>query len=99
MAAGDGSEAFRKVWSKLGLPAIHSFEPDLILISAGFDAHLRDPLAQLELEDTDYRWITEEVCDLATDSCQGRVASILEGGYDLQALAAAGQAHVEGLAC
>ena len=99
LAAGDGSEAFRKVWSKLGLPAIHSFEPDLILISAGFDAHLRDPLAQLELEDADYRWITEEVCDLATDSCQGRVASILEGGYDLQALATAGRAHAEGLAC
>ena len=98
LAAGDGSEAFRNAWSKLGLPAIHSFEPDLILISAGFDAHERDPLAQLEVQDEDFRWITEELCDLATDSCRGRVASILEGGYDMQALASAARAHVEGLA-
>lgn len=98
LAAGDGSKAFRQAWSKLGLPAIHSFEPDLILISAGFDAHERDPLAQLEVQDEDYRWITEEICDLATDSCQGRVASILEGGYDMHALASATRAHVEGLA-
>ena len=98
LAAGDGSKAFRNAWNKLGLPAIHSFEPDLVLISAGFDAHERDPLAQLEVQDEDYRWITEEICDLATDSCQGRVASILEGGYDMQALASAARAHVEGLA-
>jgi len=98
LAAGDGSKPFRAAWSKLGLPAIHSFEPDLILISAGFDAHQRDPLAQLEVQDEDYRWLTEEICDLATDSSEGRVASILEGGYDLQALASAGRAHVEGLA-
>ena len=97
LAAGDGSEPFQNAWSKLGLPAIHNFEPDLILISAGFDAHQRDPLAQLEVQDEDYRWITEELCDLATDSCQGRVASILEGGYDLQALASASRAHVKGL--
>ena len=97
LAAGDGSKAFRQAWSKLGLPAIHCFEPDLILISAGFDAHERDPLAQLEVQDEDYRWITEEICDLATDSCQGRVASVLEGGYDMQALASAARAHVEGL--
>ncbi len=97
LAAGDGSDAFRSAWSRLGLPAIHSFVPDLILVSAGFDAHERDPLAQLELQDKDYRWITEEICDLSVDSSQGRVVSILEGGYDLQALASAGRAHVEGL--
>jgi len=99
MKAGDGSKAFRKLWSEQGLPAVHSFEPDLILVSAGFDAHQRDPLAQLELQDMDYRWITEEICDLATDSCLGRVVSILEGGYNLQALATSSRAHVEGLAC
>ena len=99
LAPGDGSAAFRRAWSNLGLPAIHSFEPDLILVSAGFDAHQRDPLAQLELQDADFRWITEEICDLATHSCKGRVASILEGGYDMQALASAGRAHVEALAC
>ena len=97
LSAGDDGEPFRIAWSKLGLPAIHSFEPDLILISAGFDAHERDPLAQLELQDVDYRWLTEEISDLATDSCQGRIASILEGGYDLQALASASRAHIEGL--
>ncbi len=97
LAAGEGGDAFRKAWSRLGLPAIHSFEPDLILISAGFDAHERDPLAQLELQDKDYRWITEEICDLATDSAGGRVVSLLEGGYDLQALASASRAHVQGL--
>jgi acetoin utilization deacetylase AcuC-like enzyme len=97
LAAGDGSAAFRSAWSRLGLPAIHSFEPDLILISAGFDAHERDPLAQLEVQDADYHWITGEICDLATDSSQGRVVSLLEGGYDLQALASASRAHVQGL--
>ncbi len=97
LAAGDGSAAFRSAWSRLGLPAIHSFEPDLILISAGFDAHERDPLAQLEVQDADYHWITGEICDLATDSSQGRVVSLLQGGYDLQALASASRAHVQGL--
>jgi len=99
LAPGDGSKAFRGAWGQLGLPAIHSFEPDLILISAGFDAHQRDPLAQIELQDDDYRWITEQLCDLATESCEGRVASILEGGYDLQALASSSRAHVQALAC
>ena len=97
LAPGDGSRQFRKVWSTLGLPAVHSFEPDLILISAGFDAHHRDPLGQIDLQDADYHWITGQICDLATDSCQGRVASILEGGYDLQALATASRAHVKAL--
>jgi len=98
LTPGDGSEAFRKVWSTLGLPAIHTFAPDLILVSAGFDAHYRDPLAQLEVQDVDYRWITGEICDLAIDSCQGRVASVLEGGYDMEALASASRSHVQGLA-
>jgi acetoin utilization deacetylase AcuC-like enzyme len=97
LAPGDGSRQFRKAWSTLGLPAVHSFAPDLILISAGFDAHHRDPLGSLELQDADYHWITAQICDLATDSCEGRVASILEGGYDLQALATAGRAHVQAL--
>ncbi|MGB5486756.1 MAG: histone deacetylase family protein [Lysobacterales bacterium] len=98
LAPGDGSRKFRNTWRKHGLPTVHDFEPDLILISAGFDAHQRDPLGQIELQDADYHWITTQICDLATDSCQGRVASILEGGYDLQALASAGRAHVQALA-
>ncbi len=95
---GAGSQEFRKAWSTLGLPAVHSFEPDIILISAGFDAHFRDPLGQMELEDVDYRWITEQAMGLAQDSSKGRLVSILEGGYDMQALASASRAHVEALA-
>ena len=97
LAPGDGSQSFRRTWSSVGLPAIHAFSPDLILISAGFDAHARDPLAQIELQDADYHWITAQICDLAQDSCQGRVASILEGGYDLEALASSSRAHVQAL--
>jgi len=99
LAPGDGGKSFRHAWSSKGLPAIHGFEPDLILISAGFDAHQRDPLAQMELQDADYHWITDQICDLADDSCHGRVASILEGGYDLEALAGSSRAHVQALAC
>lgn len=94
---GAGSEEFRQAWGQLGLPAVHSFQPDLILVSAGFDAHERDPLGQLELAEGDYHWITGEILDLAADSATGRVISILEGGYDLQALTSASRAHVEAL--
>jgi acetoin utilization deacetylase AcuC-like enzyme len=94
---GDGSKPFRNAWRKKGLPAIQKFAPDLIMISAGFDAHERDPLAQLNLQDADYHWITGQLCELANESCQGRVVSLLEGGYDLQALASAGRAHVKAL--
>ena len=96
---GDGGKAFRRAWHMQGLPAVHGFDPDLILVSAGFDAHERDPLAQLELQDGDYGWITREICDLATDCCEGRVASILEGGYNMRALAGASRKHVQALAC
>ncbi len=97
LAPGSGSEEFRKAWSTLGLPAVHSFEPDLILVSAGFDAHERDPLANLEVQDGDFHWITGEIRDLANDNANGRLVSILEGGYDLQALASASRAHVQAL--
>jgi acetoin utilization deacetylase AcuC-like enzyme len=97
LAPGDGGHAFRAAWKTHGLPAVHDFSPDLVLISAGFDAHQRDPLAQLELEDGDYRWITEAICDVANFHCNGRVASILEGGYDLEALASASREHVRAL--
>jgi acetoin utilization deacetylase AcuC-like enzyme len=99
LAPGDGSRAFRHAWARAGLPAVAQFKPDLILISAGFDAHERDPLANLELQDEDYHWITGEIGDIATENCHGRVASILEGGYDLKALASASRAHVSALDC
>lgn len=97
LAPGQGSREFRQAWSTVGLPAVHSFEPDFILVSAGFDAHYRDPLGQLDLQDIDYRWITEELMDLARDSAGGKLVSLLEGGYDLEALATASRAHAEAL--
>ena len=92
-----GSEAFRAIWSNLGLPALHAFTPDLILLSAGFDAHESDPLAQLRLQFDDYSWITEQVCNYAASACGGRVISILEGGYNLEALGPCARAHVQAL--
>jgi len=97
LAAGTGSHEFRAAWSQRGLPALNDFRPDLIIISAGFDAHQRDPLAQIELQDDDFDWITREICSHAQRACNGRVISLLEGGYDLEALASASHAHVEAL--
>jgi acetoin utilization deacetylase AcuC-like enzyme len=97
LAPGDGSRAFREVWSRRGLPAVERFRPDLILVSTGFDAHQRDPLGQLLLQDEDYEWITTEIRALADGLCGGRMVSMLEGGYDLDALASASAAHVEAL--
>jgi len=94
---GSGSTEFRTAWSGQGLPALERFGPDLVIISAGFDAHERDPLGQLELQDEDYGWITSEICTYAGLACDGRVISILEGGYDLEALASASAAHVTAL--
>jgi acetoin utilization deacetylase AcuC-like enzyme len=97
LAPGSDGGQFRASWSRRGLPAVADFAPDLILVSAGFDAHQRDPLAQTELEEADYEWITREILDLADDTAQGRVVSILEGGYDLHALAASAKVHGEAL--
>ncbi len=98
LAPGASGPEFRAAWSERGLPALRDFQPDLILISAGFDAHQRDPLGQLELQDNDYGWISGEICGYAQSACAGRVISVLEGGYDLEALASASHAHVEALA-
>jgi acetoin utilization deacetylase AcuC-like enzyme len=95
---GSGSSEFRQAWTTLGLPALHAFAPDLILISAGFDAHQADPLAQLNLQFDDYDWFTREVCSYASQACGGRVVSVLEGGYNLDALGPCARAHVQALA-
>ena len=94
---GSGSDTFRKVWSDRLLPAIDAFRPQLVMISAGFDAHYRDPLAQIELESDDYRWITQSLVAIADRHAQGRVVSMLEGGYDLSALGECSVAHVGAL--
>jgi len=98
LSPGSGGQNFRAAWASFGLPALERFNPEFIIISAGFDAHARDPLAQLELQDEDYGWITAEICAQARANCGARVISILEGGYDLDALASASAAHVMALA-
>lgn len=98
LAPASGGYEFRSAWESQGLPRLEAFRPDLVIVSAGFDAHRRDPLAQLELDDDDFRWITTEIRRLAGRLCAGRVVSVLEGGYDLEALASAARAHVEALA-
>lgn len=89
-----GSDEFRALMEAEAIPALTAFKPDLILISAGFDAHTDDPLAQLELKTGDFGWITGRLCDVAADVCGGKVVSTLEGGYDLDALADSVAAHV-----
>ena len=88
---------FRRAWDDVLLPAVHDFRPQLLLVSAGFDAHWRDPLAQLRLQAGDYTWITEELVALANRHCGGRIVSSLEGGYDLAALVESSVAHVGAL--
>ena len=92
-----GSKLFRDVWGQLLLPALREFRPQLLLISAGFDAHRLDPLADLELETEDYRWLSEELATIAERDAQGRIVSMLEGGYSLAALGECCVAHVRGL--
>ncbi len=94
---GDGSDAFRSVWGGQIIPELERFDPGLLIISAGFDAHKADPLAQLRVETADYAWITGELVGVADRHCEGRVVSVLEGGYDLDALAASVAVHVRGL--
>jgi acetoin utilization deacetylase AcuC-like enzyme len=94
---GADGAAFRAVWERELLPALDAFAPDLLIISAGFDAHMADPLAQLRLTEADFTWITEALCALAARHAAGRVVSLLEGGYDLDALGASVAAHVRAL--
>ncbi|TXH34506.1 MAG: histone deacetylase family protein [Rhodospirillaceae bacterium] len=94
---GAGSAEFRAAMSDIVLPTVEAFRPDLLLISAGFDAHRADPLANLAFEAEDFAWATQELMALADRCCQGRVVSTLEGGYDLKALAESAAAHVAAL--
>jgi acetoin utilization deacetylase AcuC-like enzyme len=97
LAPGSGSEPFREAWAYGIIPALEAFRPELLIISAGFDAHAADPLAQLRLREPDFTWITEALLAVADAHCPGRVISLLEGGYDLDALAASAAAHVRAL--
>lgn len=97
LAAGDGSDAFRRHWTQTALPALRAFRPQIVFISAGFDAHRDDPLANLQLEAADYRWLTHELRDIAEASGKGRIISTLEGGYGLGNIGAAVAAHLMAL--
>jgi acetoin utilization deacetylase AcuC-like enzyme len=97
LSAGDNGTQFREAMQSRILPRLVSFRPDLIIISAGFDAHARDPLANLNLIETDYLWVTKKIMDIAGKYAGGRVVSVLEGGYDLEGLAKSVAAHVAAL--
>lgn len=97
LPSGSDGQIFRQVMETDCLPALREFAPDLIFISAGFDAHADDPLGGLEFVEDDYAWVTRELVNIARDSSEGRVISMLEGGYDLAALGKSAAAHVEEL--
>ncbi|MBO23199.1 MAG: acetoin utilization protein [Rhodospirillaceae bacterium] len=97
LSVGAGSADFRTAIREVVLPAMWDFAPDLVMISAGFDGHRRDPLAQLSLETEDFAWVTNELRKLADKACGGRLVSTLEGGYDLAALGDSAAAHVRAL--
>jgi acetoin utilization deacetylase AcuC-like enzyme len=94
---GDGGEAFRAAFENRVLPRLRDFAPELLIISAGFDAHMRDPLANLNLDEDDFAWVTRKVMEVADRCAEGRVVSVLEGGYDLEALGNSAAAHVTAL--
>ena len=97
LSPGDGGERFRQAFRERILPAVKDFAPDLIIVSAGFDAHRRDPLASLNLDAEDFAWATGQLMDIADRSADGRLVSLLEGGYDLQGLATSASAHIRQL--
>ncbi len=94
---GSDGAHMRAEYERVAFPRLRAFKPELIIVSAGFDAHADDPLAQLDWDADDFAWLTRNICDLADELCEGRVVSTLEGGYDLHALAASAKAHVQEL--
>ena len=97
LRAGDGGDQFREAFETVILPRLRDFKPDVLIISAGFDAHTRDPLANLNLVEADFTWVTQKLMEVADQCCGGRIVSMLEGGYDLQGLSRSVAAHVTAL--
>ncbi|MFC5420889.1 histone deacetylase family protein [Bosea eneae] len=97
LRAGDGSDVFRDAFESAILPRLADFRPDLVIISAGFDAHWRDPLANINLTEADFAWATQKLMEIADRHAGGRLVSILEGGYDLEGLSKSVAAHVTAL--
>ena len=94
LAPDTGGAEFREALEERVFPALRSFSPDIVFISAGFDAHARDPLASIQLEEMDFEWVTRQLLEIAGECADSRLISTLEGGYDLEALANSVQAHV-----
>jgi acetoin utilization deacetylase AcuC-like enzyme len=94
LRAGDGGREFRDAFGTTILPRLTAFGPELIVISAGFDAHMRDPLANLNLIEDDFAWVTGKIMEIADARAGGRIVSVLEGGYDLEGLGRSAAAHV-----
>ena len=94
LAPGDGGAELREAFEGKILPALNTFKPELIIVSAGFDAHERDPLGSLRMTADDFAWVTRELMTSAENNCQGRLVAVLEGGYDLQGLADSVSSHV-----
>lgn len=92
-----GSKEFRQAVTHKWLPALEKFEPEMLFISAGFDAHAEDEMSQIRLYEPDYRWVTDALRAVAEKHCKGRIVSVLEGGYDLSALGRSVVAHINGL--
>ncbi len=97
MTKGGDSEQFQALWREQAFPALKAFKPQLILISAGFDGHTLDPMAHIRLHEKDYFWITQEINAIAKEFAQGKVISVLEGGYDLEALSLSAREHIKAL--
>lgn len=97
LRSGDDGENFKAAVESRILPRLEAFGPELIIISAGFDAHTRDPLANINLLEEDYTWVTRKLMDVADKHAGGRIVSVLEGGYDLEGLARSASAHVMAL--
>jgi acetoin utilization deacetylase AcuC-like enzyme len=97
LRAGDDGETFREAMETRILKRLDGFAPELVIVSAGFDAHWRDPLGSIRLVEDDYAWVTDKLLEAARRHCGGRLVSVLEGGYDLQGLSQSAAAHVETL--
>ena len=98
LSAGTGGEDFRMAVQDLWLPALANFRPEFLFISAGFDAHREDDMSYLNFADADYRWVTQQLREVAERDCPGRIVSLLEGGYALNALGRCVELHVRELA-
>jgi acetoin utilization deacetylase AcuC-like enzyme len=97
LSDGSGSEEFRNAYTEIIFPALEKFKPSLLMISAGFDAHKDDPLANISLTEDDFEWVTKGLCNIADKFCGGKIIATLEGGYNLEALHSSIEAHIQSM--